>query len=127
MKRERNGEGKRAHEKCREKGKRNTEASEHVVIESKEYKENRRLFEIDTIRRMGNRHREEIKQNEDKGVTKILGLGDNCHKIINITKEHNTMWKQRKLINKGQKKKNTETAENMKTENKDDHNNHKNT
>ena len=52
-------------------------------MECQEYKEDRKNFESEMTKRIGNREWEEIKQSEDKGMKEILGLGDSgqrgCH------------------------------------------------
>ena len=57
--------------------------AKHVLIECQEYKEERKNFELEMIKRIENKEWEEIKQSEDKGMKEILGLGDSgqlgCH------------------------------------------------
>ena len=53
------------HVKNVKQNERNIETLEHVLIEYPEYKKERKYFEPEMIRRIGNREWEEIKQNED--------------------------------------------------------------
>ena len=75
-----------------------------MLIECPEYKKERTNFETEVIRSVGNREWEEIKQSEDKEMKEILGLWDYGQKMTDITKKYlNTIWKKRKLNNKGHK------------------------
>ena len=63
-------------------------------------------------------------------MKEILGLGDYGQKIMDITKKYlNTIWKKRKLNNKGQKhnKAEKQNIENFETERYGDHNYYKKT
>ena len=110
--------GKDTCEKCEIKEERNAETLKHVLIECPEYKRERTNFETEVIRTIGNREWEAIKQSEDKGMKEILGLGDYGQKMTDITKKYlNTIWKKRKLNNKGQKniEQRNKTTENLET------------
>ena len=87
------------------------------LIECQEYKEERKNFESEMIKRIGTREWEEIKQSEDKGMKEILGLGDYGQKTTDITKKYlNTIWQKRLLTNKGQKNNISETNRAMRTQ-----------
>ena len=122
------GEEKDTCEKCEIKRERNTETSEHVLIESPWYKEERTNLETEVIRSIRNSEWEEIKQSEDKRMKKILGLGDYEQKMMDITKNYlNTIWKKRKLNNMGQKhnRAGKQNTENFETGEYEDHNYYK--
>ena len=95
------GRGKRCVKKCGIK-KRETLKHWNMYSESSKYKRERTNFETEVIRSVGNREWKAIKQNEDKIMKEILGLGDYGQKMMDITKTYlNTIWKKRKLNNKG--------------------------